>query len=76
MSEGGREDRERNKEARGKIEGEMKMWEDGRGENYEILKMQFMNLGECKKEAKLYYLTLHVAAFILIRTYTGNTKSV
>ena len=58
MSEGGRGDREGNKEGRLKIEGEMRtIWEDGREGNYEILKMQFMNLGECKKKAKLYYIT-------------------
>lgn len=58
MSEGGRGDREGNKEGRGKIEGEMrKMWEDERGGDYEILKTQFMKLGACKKKAKLYYIT-------------------
>ena len=46
MSEGGRGDREGNKEGRVKIEGEMrKIWEDGREGNYEILKTQFMKLG-------------------------------
>lgn len=40
------------------MEGEMrKMWEEGRGGNYEILKTQFMNLVACKKKAKLYYIT-------------------